>query len=169
MTTHAPQILPPGVRIRNEVRPGDAGYLTYLHGVLYAGEYGFDRSFETHVAGPLAEFVKFHTPRERIWIVEYNGQIAGSIAIGEMSAEEGRVRWFILHPDVRGLGLGKYLMNEALAFCRVSGYARVFLWTVSALETAIHIYTASGFQLREQNTHEAWGTTVTEQQYDLTL
>jgi hypothetical protein len=32
--------LPANVSIRNQLKPGDIGYLTYLHGILYANEYG---------------------------------------------------------------------------------------------------------------------------------
>jgi len=32
--------LPADVTIRTTLRPGDIGYVTYLHGTLYAVEYG---------------------------------------------------------------------------------------------------------------------------------
>lgn len=59
----------PDVTIRSKLRPGDIGSVTYLHGTLYAAEYGWDYTFEAYVAGPLAEFGKSHSDRERIWIV----------------------------------------------------------------------------------------------------
>ena len=62
--------LPPDVTIRSTLSPGDIGYVTYLHGTLYAAEYGWDHTFEAYVAGPLAEFGKSHNDRERIWLVE---------------------------------------------------------------------------------------------------
>jgi hypothetical protein len=52
--------LPPDITIRCTLRPGDIGYVTYLHGSLYAAEYGWDHTFEAYVAGPLAEFGKSH-------------------------------------------------------------------------------------------------------------
>lgn len=71
----------PIARIRTDLKPGDIGYLIYLHGVVYANEYGWDNTFEAYVAAPLSEFAKSHTDRERIWIVEREGIVAGSIAI----------------------------------------------------------------------------------------
>src|SRR5690349_14047812 len=115
-------------QVRNYLKPGDIGYLIYLHGVLYAQEYGWDHTFEAYVAGPLAEFAKSHNERERIWIVEKDGKVAGSIGIVEAAAGEAQLRWFLLHPDLRGRGLGRRLIEQALDFCRARGYALVYLW-----------------------------------------
>lgn len=161
--------LPVNVLIRNRLRPGDIGSLTYLHGTLYAKEYGWDHTFEAYVAGPLAEFAKSHSDRDRIWIVEKDGTIAGSIAIVEASRDEAQLRWFLLHPDLRGLGIGRKLMQDALQFCRDAGYRSVFLWTEARLEAAAALYRTYNFKLTEEKTHQLWGTVVSEQRYDLKL
>jgi len=161
--------LPTGIRIRNDLKPGDIGYVTYLHGKLYAEEYGWDHTFEAYVAGPLAEFAVGQGDRERIWIVERDDRVAGSIAIVEASRESAQLRWLLLHPDLRGLGLGKRLIEETVVFCRRAGYSSIFLWTVSALSAAASLYRSSGFRLTEENTHELWGALVTEQRYELTF
>jgi GNAT superfamily N-acetyltransferase len=163
------RIPPPDVTIRCTLRPGDIGYVIYLHGVLYAAEYGWDSTFEAYVAGPLADFGKSHNDRERIWIVEKGGTVAGSIAIVEASTDEAQLRWFLLHPSLRGQGLGRSLMEEAINFCKENHYSSVFLLTESALTAAARLYESSGFQMILQNTHELWGTVVTEQRYDLIL
>jgi|SRR6266496_6845059 len=79
----------------------------------------------------------------------------------------GDISWFLLHPDLRGQGVGRVLIEQAIDFCRESHYSRVFLWTESALIAAARLYESSGFQLTEENTHELWGTVVTEQRYEL--
>lgn len=167
-STHSKE-LPAGVHIRSELKPGDIGYLTWLHGVLYANECGWDHTFEAYVAGPLTEFAKSHDDRERIWIVEVDGTIAGSIAIVAASTEQAQLRWFLLHPDLRGGGIGRMLMEEALGFCKAKGYSMIFLWTASELTAAAKLYDSFGFHLTEETTHELWGATVTEQRYELSL
>ena len=161
--------LPANVSIRNQLKAGDIGYLTYLHGILYANEYGWDYTFETYVAGPLAEFAKRHNNRERIWIVEKDGQITGSVAIVEASEQEAQLRWMLLTPDLRGQGLGRTLVEQALDFCKKQEYHSVFLWTVSLLTAATKLYQSVGFQLTDEKTHRIWGAKLTEQRYDLKL
>ena len=159
----------PKIEIRYDPRPGDLGYITYLHGILYANAYGFDHTFEAYVAGPLAEFVKSRTERERLWIVEKNGKIIGSVAIVKFSEQQAQLRWLLLHPDLRGYGIGRKLVEEAIEFCRNRGYVSIFLWTVSALTAASRLYKSVGFQLAEDKTRELWGTVVTEEKYELPL
>ena len=58
-------------KIRHRIKHGDIGYLTYLHGILYAKEYGYDQTFEAYVAIGLAEFVQsFNPSKDRIWLAE---------------------------------------------------------------------------------------------------
>ncbi len=161
--------LPPNITVRHEFKPGDIGYLTYLHGTLYAKDSGWDHTFEAYVAGPLSEFAKSHSTRERIWLLDNNGKLAGSIAIVEASEESAQLRWLLLDADLRGKGLGKYLVNAALEFCRRHRYRSVFLWTEASLQAAAGLYKSVGFHLTEEKTHQFWGATVTEQRYDLTL
>ena len=159
----------PGVHIRTDFKPGDAGRLIELHGLLYSKEYGFNHTFEAYVAKPLAEFMLRNSTRERIWFVDEDGELVGSIAIIEHSASVAQLRWYLLHPRLRGKGLGKRLMDDAIAFCRAAGYKKVFLWTVSSLLTAARVYEKSGFHISEEKTHEIWGKVLTEQRYDLDL
>src|SRR5215470_1245172 len=119
----------PVVSLRHDLRPGDLGAVVHLHGTVYAREYGFDPTFEAYVAGPLSEFVRSRGDRDRLWIAERGGRRVGCIAIVGVSATEAQLRWYLVDPSARGLGLGKRLLHEAVAFCRQCGYESVFLWT----------------------------------------
>lgn len=159
----------PLISIRNDLRPGDVGYITYLHGTLYAPEQGWNHTFDAYVAIPLAEYAKSISSQERIWIVEKEGRIVGSTAIVKFSDTEAQLRWLLLDPKVRGLGLGRRLVEEGLDFCRRAGYSSVFLWTVDTLPIAAMLYRSVGFEQTEKLTHELWGRIVTEVRYDLAL
>ncbi len=158
------------IRIRTELKPGDIGTIIYLHGTLYAKEHGWDYTFDGYVAEAMAKFVLSYNPaRERLWVAEKDRQIVGSIAIVGCSASEAQLRWFLVHPDCRGLGLGHRLLDEALQFCRECGYQSVFLWTVSILKAATHLYQLAGFRKTEEKTHPIWGQMITEERYELRL
>src|SRR5262245_29983139 len=119
---------PEAVTLRTSLRAGDLGAVVHLHGVVYAAERGFDPTFEAYVAAPLAEFVRRASPRERLWIAEASGRAVGCIAIVAAEPQTAQLRWFLVAPAARGAGLGRRLLDEALAFCRGCGYAGVFLW-----------------------------------------
>lgn len=157
------------ISIRNDMRPGDVGYITYLHAVLYAPEQGWDHTFDSYVAVPLANFGLSHSHRERIWIAENEGGIVGGTAIVKFSENEAQLRWLLLHPQVRGRNLGRKLVEKALQFSRDAGYSSVFLWTVSTLPIAAKLYRSVGFRMKEELTHELWGSHVTEVKYELEL
>jgi GNAT superfamily N-acetyltransferase len=156
--------------VRTDFQPGDIGYLTFLHGSVYAKEYGYDHTFEAYVAEGFADFVcSFDPGTERIWLVEIKHQIVGCIAIVNHGRREAQLRWFFVHPDFRGHGIGTYLLTEAVAFCKQQRYETVSLWTTSELRTAHHLYIRAGFKKTEGKTHTIWGKRVTEERYELSI
>jgi GNAT superfamily N-acetyltransferase len=160
---------PPPYLLRHDIRPGDLGAIVYLHGTIYAREYGFDPTFEAYVAGPLSEFVHTRTDRDRLWIAERGDRIIGCIAIVGVSDKEAQLRWYLVDPSARGLGLGMKLLHDALEFCKDRGYESVFLWTVSALAAAAKLYLSAGFERVEEKPGTHWGVDVVEERYVLAL
>jgi GNAT superfamily N-acetyltransferase len=170
--------LSPSITIRTDLLPGDIGMVVHLHGAIYAEEQGWDSTFDAYVAGPIAEFVRSRSHRDRIWIVELaageakggtSKRIVGSVAIVKVSETKAQLRWLLLDPVVRGLGLGRRLAEEAVEFSKSAGYTSIFLWTVRGLEAATGLYESLGFEEKEEKTSEIWGRTVTEVRYDLRL
>lgn len=156
--------------LRHSVRPGDIGYLIYLHGIIYAKEYRYDPTFEAYVAAGIADFIESFNPEEdRICLAEANRQIIGSIAVVGRSKRKAQLRWFFVHPAHRGRGLGKKLLNEALLFCKRRNYNTVFLWTTSELDAARHVYISAGFRKTSETRHKVWGKITREERYDLRL
>jgi GNAT superfamily N-acetyltransferase len=155
----------PGIAIRHVLAPGDLGMVIYLHGVLYAREYGLDTSFEAYVAKPLAEFAA--GGRGRLWIAAREQEVVGSVAIVEGEPDTGQLRWFLLRPEVRGNGLGRQLLEGALAYARMRGLKRVFLWSFTDLATALALYRRFGFAVTMSRTGPLWGGQRTEVRMDL--
>jgi GNAT superfamily N-acetyltransferase len=137
-----------GVCVIREPRPGDLGWVISTHGEIYARERGWGASFEALVAGIVANFAASRDEsRERCWIAELDGRRVGSIFLVKASESVAKLRLLLLAPEARGLGLGKRLVDECLAFAAAAGYEKVTLWTNSALTAARAIYARSGFEL----------------------
>jgi len=161
---------PEDISYRYNISPGDIGYIIYLHGYIYGNESNFSNEFEKYVIKTFYDFLEKYSPEnDRLWMAEYNNKIVGCIAIVHQPKEEAQLRWFLLDPAFRGLGIGKKLLNDAVAFCREKEFKNVFLLTTSLQNTALEMYKKVGFQLTKSEEVEEWGKTFNEERYDLKL
>jgi DNA-binding MarR family transcriptional regulator/GNAT superfamily N-acetyltransferase len=139
---------PPTPYVLRSHRPGDIGWITHRHGVLYAQEYGWDEKFEALVAGIAQKFVEnFDPKREHCWIAEQDGNIIGSVMLVKKTETVAKLRLLYVEPIARGLGLGGRLVREGIGFARAAGYRKITLWTNSILLAARKIYKREGFLL----------------------
>ena len=157
------------ISIRTELRPGDIGYVIHLHGALYGKEYDYGIQFESYVAKGLCEFYEKYDPqRSCVWICEHNKRRIGFLLLMDRG-EAAQLRYFLIEPDYRGIGLGSKLMNLYMDFLRECGYKTSYLWTTHELTTAANLYKRFGFQLTEDKESNAFGKPLREQRYDLVL
>ncbi|MFZ7101613.1 MAG: bifunctional helix-turn-helix transcriptional regulator/GNAT family N-acetyltransferase [Peptococcaceae bacterium] len=151
-------------------QPGDMGWITHRHGVLYAQEYGWDESFEALVAQIGSDFINNFKPgRERCWIAEINGEIVGSAFIVQAGETTAKLRLLLVEPKARGLGLGTRLVEECIRFAKRTGYRKMVLWTNSILLEARHIYQKLGFEMTEADTHHSFGHDLVGETWELNL
>ncbi len=157
------------ISIRTELRPGDIGYAIYMHGELYGREYGYGIQFETYVAKGLCEFYEKYDPaRNRVWICEHNNRMIGFLLLMDRG-NAAQLRYFLIQPEYRGIGLGSKLMSMYLDFLRECGYQESYLWTTHELNTAAFLYNRAGFKQTEEKESTAFGKPLREQRYDLAL
>jgi DNA-binding MarR family transcriptional regulator/GNAT superfamily N-acetyltransferase len=151
-------------------QPGDMGWVIHRHGALYAREYGWDETFEALVAEIAARFIRhFDATRERCWIAEREGEVAGSVFLVKQSATVAKLRLMYVEPDARGLGIGSRLVEECIRFARLVGYRKMVLWTNSVLRAARHIYQKAGFRLIRSEPHHSFGHDLVGETWELQL
>src|SRR5215813_9147269 len=94
------------ITIRNELRPGDLGYVAHLHGRLYGVEYGYGIAFEMYVAAGLQEFYKnYDIGKDRAWICEHHDRMIGFLLLMHRENNAAQLRYFLIEPEYRRIGL----------------------------------------------------------------
>lgn len=79
------------------------------------------------------------------------------------------MRILLVAAAARGLGIGRRLVDQCIAFARAGGYRRIVLWTNDPLAAARHIYLAAGFRLVDEEPHHSIGADLVGQNYVLDL
>ena len=82
------------------------------------------------------------------WVIEQAGQLVGTgayypVSRGE-SAVEIRKMYFV--PEVRGQGLGRFLLKELERAIADRGFHQIWIETASVLKEAVKLYESSGYQ-----------------------
>lgn len=156
------------ISIRTELKPGDIGHVVLLHGLLYSREYNYGLGFESYVAGGLYEFYKNYDPeKDGVWVCEYGGEMIGFLLLMHRENNSAQLRYFIIMPAFRGIGLGNKLMQLFMQFLKQKQYSTCYLWTTSELYTAASIYKKYGFVLTQEGDSTSFDKPLTEQRYDL--
>jgi len=157
------------VSIRTTLQPGDIGYVIYMHGELYGREYNYGIQFESYVAKGLGEFYEKYDPgRSRVWVCEHRNKMIGFLLLMDRG-DSAQLRYFLIEPEYRGIGLGSKLMNLYMDFLHKCGYRKSYLWTTHELGAAASLYKRFGFQLTEEKESTSFGKPLREQRYDLVL
>lgn len=160
------------ITIREVGDPGDLGWVVMAHGEVYAAEFGWDTSFEALVAQIVADYAEDRDPqREAAWIAEIDRRRVGCIFCVTDPDHPGaaKLRILLVHPDGRGHGLGRRLLDRSLEFAQAAGYAHARLWTNHPLAAARHIYLQRGFRLTDEQPHRSFGVDLVGQTYELAL
>ncbi|MGB3436329.1 bifunctional helix-turn-helix transcriptional regulator/GNAT family N-acetyltransferase [Achromobacter sp.] len=153
-------------QIRVGYLPGCIGDVASLHARYYAQASGFGVYFERKVAVELAEFAEgLPAAGKNIWLYVDNGRTLASIVIdGDLATRQAHLRWFIVDDSLRGMGVGRALLERAMAFVDTN-YDETYLWTFKGLDAARHLYEVAGFTLAEESEGRQWGSVVVEQRF----
>jgi ribosomal protein S18 acetylase RimI-like enzyme len=153
-------------------RPGALAGIVGLHVAYYARYWNFGLPFETGVAAGLAEFLARMERGRDLFLAGYLGeQLVGSIVIDDSGGgpQGAHLRWFIVADQARGTGLGKTLLETAMAHCDERGVENVWLTTFAGLDAARALYERHGFRLVGESEVDQWSGGVREQRFERRL
>ncbi|MEM6592001.1 MAG: GNAT family N-acetyltransferase [Cyanobacteria bacterium P01_H01_bin.119] len=81
------------------------------------------------------------------WVIEQAGTVVGTAAYQpiERGTHAVEIRKMYLLPNVRGLGLGKFLLQQLEAAIAAKGYRQIWLETATVLKAAVQLYESRGY------------------------
>src|SRR5688572_18069408 len=89
-----------------------------------------------------------------IFVAEDSGQIAGYITTWQdREAGIGHIPNVAIRPEFRGAGLGRLLIEHALAHFRAAGLTHAKIETLAQNAVGNHLYTSMGFQEVARQVH----------------
>lgn len=96
-----------------------------------------------------AMFENYLSDRSIYYILKYKGEYAGGCGIKHLDHTDENIcelQRMFLNKSVRGLGLGKILIDLCLDKAREFHYEKIYLETLSPMKAAIHLYEKTGFR-----------------------
>jgi putative acetyltransferase len=113
----------------------------------YAESLGFSlcfQSFDKELAGLPGDYAP---PDGRLLLAEYDGALAGCVALHRLEPGICEMKRLYLRPQFRGKGAGRVLAETAIAEARGIGYQRMRLDTVEPImKDAVAMYRRLGFK-----------------------
>ncbi len=113
----------------------------------YEQSLGVDLCFQ-NFAQELAELPGHYAPPDgRLLLAEYEGQLAGCVALHQWDAGVCEMKRLYLRPTFRGKGLGRVLAETIIAEGRGIGYQHMRLDTIEPImKDAVKMYRKLGFR-----------------------
>ena len=76
-----------------------------------------------------------------------DNKVKGTVALKAMDDNNCELKALYLDPGLRGLGLGRELMNMVILKARELGYRSIFLDSMSQYKEAMRLYERAGFMM----------------------
>ena len=136
----------PGLCLRQAESPSQIEKVRQLF-LEYAQSLGFSlcfQSFDKELAGLPGDYAP---PDGRLLLAEYEGQLAGCVALHTLEPGICEMKRLYLRPQFRGRGLGRVLAETIINEARNIGYRRMRLDTVEPImKDAVSLYRLLGFK-----------------------
>jgi len=127
-----------------DYRPGDEDAVFRIVEDVLAG-YGLSTNPQKTDADLRNIQVSYLSDGGAFRILECDGQIAGSYGLYPVTHQRCELRKMYLLPELKGRGLGKKMMEDALRVAKDMGFVEMTLETNSRLKEALGLYKKHGF------------------------
>lgn len=126
----------------------------------YAGAINIDLSFQ-HFDEELSEIKKMYSHAEGgIILAKNENEFTGCVAIRKFDKTVGELKRMFVKPRYQNFGIGKILLEHAIALAKKCNYKLIRLDTLNYMTPAIHLYKQYGFYEIESYYHNPINTAV---------
>ncbi|MDI1448456.1 GNAT family N-acetyltransferase [Polyangium sp. 6x1] len=113
-------------------------------------EFGADGpGFAIHDPEVSAMSAAYAGPRSAYFVVEMAGRVVGGAGLGPLEGgdtDTAELRKMYFLREARGKGMGERLLRHVLDVARERGFARVYLETLTGMDSAMRLYERLGFR-----------------------
>ncbi|USV02243.1 MarR family transcriptional regulator [Serratia entomophila] len=139
-----------GLQVRPIATRDDAAMAGIIRGVFR--EYGMDNMEGVSLHDPDLDRLTglYRDSGGKYWVLEQGGRVVGGVGIAPLAGGDPgycELQKLFFTPGVRGLGMARYMVVQALKAARAAGYRYCYLETTEQLKEAIGLYSALGFTL----------------------
>ncbi len=157
----------------SEYPPGLIGTIAALFGRCIAATHQVDWTLDAMIAEQQCEFFRRFDPQcDRVWVAMEGRIPYGALTIDgprpRLGRDAARLRFFILDERLRGQGLGRRMMADAMRFCEAQQYRQVYLTTRPGLDAAGRLYREYGFTWVSESEETFHGSCHREQTFKWT-
>ena len=131
-----------------EIRVIQREFLTFLFGELNKLPW-FNLDVEHEVQFTMKNLDKFAEPDGRLFLVETDGQIAGTISLRKIRPNCGEIKRMYVRPQFRGKKIGTLMIDEVIKVSKNNGYSDLYLDTAQFMSSAVSLYKKFGFHETE--------------------
>lgn len=141
-----------------------------MHGLIYAREFGFNSEFEVGIASKAVRIIESNEPFNQLWIMEVNGERAGSIAVSQTNDGAAFINFVLVLDAFRGRGIARKLMEHLMGYVADSGVKTIRLETYTCLKHARELYKSLGFAIASSEKNcQRFGLTLEQEYWELRL
>ena len=106
----------------------------------------FNLNVEHEVDFTMKNLDNFAEPDGRLFLVEVDGQIAGTISLRKIREDCGEIKRMYVRPKFRGKKLGNLMIEEVIRVSKENGYSKLYLDTALFMSSAVSLYKKFGFK-----------------------
>lgn len=131
----------------------------------YAGWLNIDLGFQ-HFEKELKELKSMYTlPNGGIILCKNENEFIGCVGVRKFDDRTGELKRMYIRDAYQNKGLGKTLLNEALALAKKCGYESIRLDTLNTMISAMNFYKKNGFKGTPPYYNNPIGTAVYFQKF----